>query len=188
LKTKITKQLVNYQVGAFADDVDILCKNNSSCIQAVFNQYEQLFNRSGLELNADKTEILSLGSATRINYNVSYLNSNFLIATIQKVKICGLWYCNDSSEEYKLNVSEKIIKMECMLKKWRSRNLTFEGKSLIIKTFGLSQLVYVLQVVHIDDECIKKLERIMYGFIWLGTKSDKERGIDRIKRSVLKNT
>ena len=27
----------------------------------------------------------------------------------------------------------------------------------------------------------------MFGFIWLGTKSDKERGIDRIKRSVLKN-
>ena len=34
---------------------------------------------------------------------------------------------------------------------WRSRNLTFEGKSLIIKTFGISQLVYGLQVVEIKD-------------------------------------
>ena len=38
--------------------------------------------------------------------------------------------------------------MESNLKAWKSRNLTYEGKSLIIKTFGLSQLIYGMQVFH----------------------------------------
>ena len=70
---------------------------------------------------------------------------------------------------------------------WRSRNLTFEGRSLIIKTFGLSQLIYNLQVYELKKESITEIERAIFGFIWLSNKSTAERGIDRIKRAVLKN-
>ena len=48
-----------------------------------------------------------------------------------EIKICGIWYCNDQNRAYKLNVTDKIEKLEINLKKWRSRNLTFDGKSLI---------------------------------------------------------
>ena len=34
---------------------------------------------------------------------------------------------------------------------------------------------------------MKKVEKINFGFVWIGSKSDKERGIDRIKRAVFKN-
>ena len=40
-------------------------------------------------------------------------------------------------------VLDKIIKMESNLKLWKNINLTIEGKSLILKTFGLSQLIYM---------------------------------------------
>ena len=33
-----------------------------------------------------------------------------------------------------------------------------------------------------------RTERSNFGFVWIGCKSEKERGIDRIKRSVLKNS
>ena len=69
----------------------------------------------------------------------------------------------------------------------KNRNLIYEGKSLIIKTFGLSQLIYGMQVIEIKDTCIQKIEQTMFGYIWLGSRSDKERGIGRIKRAVLKN-
>ena len=77
--------------------------------------------------------------------------------------------------------------MESNLRAWRNRNLTYEGKTLIIRTFGLSQLIYGMQVLEIKDNCIKKIEQIMFGYIWLGSRSNKERGVDRIKRAVLKN-
>ena len=77
--------------------------------------------------------------------------------------------------------------MESNLRAGRNRNLTCERKSLIIKTFGLSQLIYGMQVIEIKDTCIKKIEQIMFGYIWLRSGSDKERGICRIKRGALKN-
>ena len=46
--------------------------------------------------------------------------------------MCGIWYCNSKVKEYKLNITDKIAKLEIMIKKWKARNLTFEGKSLII--------------------------------------------------------
>ena len=44
-----------------------------------------------------------------------------------------------------------------------------------------------MQVIEIKDTCIKKIEQIMFGYIWLRSGSDKERGIGRIKRAILKN-
>ena len=45
-----------------------------------------------------------------------------------------------------------------------------------------------LQVVGIKDACKVRTERSNFGFVWIGCKSEKERGIDRIKRLVLKNS
>ena len=106
---------------------------------------------------------------------------------MEKLKICGIWYCNETEEEYNQNIKDKINKLEHKIKLWNSRNLTFEGKILIIKTFGISQLIYVMQVCKIEDTCIKSIERIIFGFIWRAHRSERDRGIDRIKRSILKN-
>jgi len=51
-----------FKAAAYADDISIVCKNSVTCIQQVFKEYERLTNLSGLELNADKTEILSMNS------------------------------------------------------------------------------------------------------------------------------
>ena len=56
-----------------------------------------------------------------------------------------------------------------------------------MKTFGLSQLIYNLQVHRINEESLKQIERIIFGFVWQSSQSKNEKGIDRIKRSILKN-
>ena len=66
------------------------------------------------------------------------------------------------------------------------RNLTPEGKILIVKTFGLSQLIYNLQCYPILDKDISNIEKLIFKFIWSRDWS-KGRACDRIKRSVLKN-
>ena len=77
--------------------------------------------------------------------------------------------------------------MGTMMAMWRSRNLTMEGKSLITKCFGLSQLTYNLQIYGINAVSIKLCESLIFGFQWLANKSNKEKGIDRVKRSIMKN-
>jgi hypothetical protein len=174
-------------VGAFADDVGAICKGDPASVQRVFTQYERLSKKSGLVLNAEKTEILLLHTNQTRIFRIRYMGKVMDIKPIKEVKICGVWYCNNLDREYNLNIAEKISKMGSILKSWKNRNLTYEGKILITKTFGLSQLIYILQCYEINAESIKKMEQLIFGFLWLGSRSDKEKGVDRIKRSVLKN-
>ena len=187
IKTKISNQCVNYKAGGFADDINIICRGNQISIRRIFWQYERLTRRSGLTLNADKTEILVLHTEDILEYEVEYEERNLKIKSVGQIKICGIWFCNEEEEEYNRNIEDKMDKLEHKIKLWNSRNLTFEGKILIIKTFGISQLIYVMQVCKIKESCMKSIERIIFGFIWRAHKSERERGIDRIKRSVLKN-
>ena len=166
--TPRSNEQIDLKAGAYVDDVLVVCGADNESFKWIFKQYERLTRKSGLELNAEKTEILSMHSDRPRTYDVQYCGSDIHLTTITEIKICGIWYCNDLERAYKLNLTDKITNLESNLKLWRSRNLTFEGKSLIIKTFGVSQLVYGLQVVGIKDACIVRTERSNFGFVWIG--------------------
>ena len=48
-------------------------------------------------------------------------------------------------------------------------------------------MIYNLQAYKLREECIKNIERIIFGFLWVSSGSESDKGIDRIKRSILKN-
>ena len=181
-KNKYSKEL-NFKGAAYADDISIICEKES--IQEVFNEYERITNKSGLELNADKTEILSLNTKIEETYNVLYNQNIFQIKTVTSLKICGLNYCCEYANEYKLNVLDKIDKLTYKIKAWSQRHLTMEGKTLIVKTFGLSQLIYNMQAYEFERREITSIERTIFKFLW--STSENQNGIDRIKRSIMKN-
>jgi hypothetical protein len=54
----------------------------------------------GLELNADKNEILALNGERSLMYDIKYFEQIFEIKTLRELKICGLWYCKDTEKEY----------------------------------------------------------------------------------------
>ncbi len=60
-KSKLTNSVVKHKASGYADDIAIVCKNKLESVQEVFFEYERLTRKSGLELNADKTEILRIG-------------------------------------------------------------------------------------------------------------------------------
>ena len=82
LLTEITKEEIKHKAGAFADDVSVICRGDRRSVQNVFNQYERLTVRSGVELNADKTEILSLHTHLNKIYNIQYDGKTFPISTL----------------------------------------------------------------------------------------------------------
>jgi hypothetical protein len=176
-----------YKVSGYADDIAIICKSDIESVNEVFYEYERLTKLSGLELNADKTEILILNNQPLQNaYHISYLNDNYVLYPVSNIKICGLFYSKDENVEYKHNVLDKISKLEGQLKKWTIRNLSFEGKVLIVKTFGLSQLIYNMQCYEIKMEELIKIERLIFKFIW-SKKWSTNRPVERIRRTFLKN-
>ena len=72
------------------------------------------------------------------------------IKTLEELNICGIWYCRDSLKEEDRNFNDKIEKLKTNLKKWIKRRLTLEGKSLVVKTFGILQLICSLQALPLE--------------------------------------
>ena len=51
---------------------------------------------------------------------------------------------------------------------WCKRDLTIFGKILILKTFAISQILYVASVLHVPEPILKELDSIMFNFLWNG--------------------
>ena len=189
LITKNSKLRCIHKACGFADDISIICSDDQVSINEIFAEYQRLTNKSGLTLNADKTEILSLKqNAPEIKYKIKYNNCTIEIKNSSSIKICGIFYCNNKEEENQHNITDKIDKLKLNLKKWNSRNLTMEGRSLLVKTFGISQLIYNMQCIKFDDVSLKRTEQYIFNFIWGKKDIDDIRARDRIKRSTMKNS
>ncbi len=185
LKQGVIKKKIDLKAAAYADDISVICEKDGRSTQMVFNEYEKLTRLSGLELNADKTEILVLNKMTSEEFIIKYRGETIKITSITKMKICGIYFCTDSRLEYKLNVLDKIDKLSYKIKAWIPRHLTLEGKALIVKTYGLSQIIYNMQAIAFEDQEIITIERIIFKFLWSTTENHD--GIDRVKRLIMKN-
>jgi hypothetical protein len=76
------------------------------------------------------------------------------------------------------NVTIPIEKAKTEIDKWKARNLSTQGRIIIVKTFGLSQVIYQMQNTFFDKQSLKEIEKITYKFIWNGP--------DKIKRTVMR--
>ena len=172
---------------AYADDVNSVIKNDQESLQEMFREYERLTNLSGLQLNADKTEILPIKSTNIRNFNplyvINYKNETHRLKPCTSTKINGIIFQQDESELRQANVDNVVRKTDEQLKKWSRRGLSILGKILIVKTFGVSQIVYLMQSMNLSDADFKKLKHILYKFIWnrhyLAAKAP-----ERIKREI----
>ena len=108
----------------------------------------------------------------------------FNLTTIPKIKVNGIVLQKDLIALERENADAICQKMNQHLKKWSRRNLTTLGKILIVKTFGISQLIYFMQTLVVSSESFKKFNAMLYKFIWnrhfLAAKAP-----ERIKRDIV---
>ena len=172
------------KVYAYADDVNCTVADTDECLQNVFNEYERLTNKSGLTLNADKTELMTLGSSEPRTYHVNYTNSEYEIKTKEKIKINGILFQRRYDEMVTDNVNAAVGKMDKMFRNWSRRNLSTLGRVLIVETFGISQLIYLMQTFNLSNVHFKHANNVIYKFIWnrhyLASKAP-----ERIKREIM---
>jgi exonuclease III len=171
----------------FADDITAFCTSADE-IKYIIELYNEFSKYSGIELNIPKTEILKLGpiSEKQNNHIIRDLNKSHVITESIQVKICGATFSNKKELMYQDNIIKKIDKLSKQLNIWKQRNLTLEGKILIIKTFGLSQLIYSLQISTIEPKELKEIDNIIYRFIW-NTKASSKTITNKIKKATLRS-
>ena len=82
------------------------------------------------------------------------------------------------------NVENVKQKMDAQLRRWSRRSLTTLGKILITTTFGVSQIIFLMQSLALDQSNIKTLNELLYKFIWnkhfLASKAP-----ERVKREIV---
>ena len=119
---------------------------------------------SGLKLNADKTEIISMGG--NASHEVSYNNLRVKIDILEQIKVNGLLLSYNTELARKENIRKMLEAVRVQLTNWTKMNLSIIGKIQIFKTFGLSQILYTLATVQITPLEEKSLTNLIYKFIW----------------------
>ena len=72
------------------------------------------------------------------------------------------------------------------LGRWAKRDLTIVGKIHIIKTFGISQIVFLMQSLSLPETVLMDIYRIFFRFLWRKRFTNK-RAFEKIKRDVMTN-
>jgi hypothetical protein len=175
-KIKMNELELTNTIG-YADDLAVAV-NSKAEIQKVIETYEKFSLESGLYLNADKTEVLNMHCwVPEENVTVTAYGEVINIKMVDQVKICGKTFTLSSARAERI-IEEQIQKVSKNIKMWEKRNLSTEGRILVSKTFGISQVVYNLQNTFFEPKHLKQIENIIYKFIW--------KGPDKIKREIIK--
>ncbi len=162
LETKITQ---------LADDTTIFV-NNPTSVKFVFDEIERFSSVSGIVLNKSKTDGIYLGRQNQIDIDTGIKWSD------EPVKSLGIYFGKNKKEVENLNMKPKLVKLENIINRWKARKLTYYGKVTIIKTLGISQILYNASCINVPDYVITNINKIIYRFLW-GSKKEK------VKRTVI---
>ena len=119
-----------------------------------------------------------------VRYDIGYMGKNYTLETCRETKINGILFQQDEKLMKLANVEAVLKKMNSILKKWSMRSLTTLGKILILKTFGISQIIFLMQSIVLDNSHIKMLNACLYKFLW-NKHFQAAKAPERIKREII---
>ena len=135
---------------------------------------------SDLFLNLNKSYALSTNG---MSVDTGGLNIEFK----KQVKILGLHFSHEKEASLiEDNWINRIRNIKGLLNTWGRRNMSLVGKIHVLKTFGLSQLVFLMQSIFLPESVLREVNQIFFHFLWKNKGNKKT--VDKVKREVLYNT
>jgi len=183
LRKKVSIHSINidnryFLVSQYADDTIITIIYLEHILRGIIEMFKIFAKVSGLKIKYEKSQIMSL-ERIEYNYNKIVPECNFQW-TEYPINCLGVVICHRTEELIKLNYYKALKKIENILKIWGRRYLTLYGKVIIINTFVISQLVYMLSVFPSSSkEMLMRINQLLFKFVW-NVKPDK------VKRSSMK--
>ena len=174
------------KVYGYADDVNAIVKATRRNVQEIFKEYEQFSEQSGLILNADKTELMQFRKIRQAErtFRVTYRNSDYDLTTSEGLKINGILFFQDPRKREEKNLEKVIASITKHLMNWSRRHLTLMGKILILKTFAISQAVFLMQSLMLNEKSLIKINQLLFKFLW-NKNFRSAKAVDRIKRETM---
>ena len=167
------------KVCQYADDTTLFLQDRNDIERALLhiNNFSVI---SGLFLNYNKSYALST-NGTRIDMG------NVPLIYKDMIKILGIYFSNSkSASDIEENWLSRIENIQRIFGLWSRRDLSIIGKVLIIKTFGLSQLIFLFQSLILPRKVIDLVNTIFFRFLWKKRYNNK-RAFEKVKRKVMFN-
>lgn len=161
----------------YADDTCLFLDGSYSSLKAVEKIFRSFQISSGLTVNFEKSHVFPLGPFT--HSKPKFLNDFRFSWTTGPVTALGITFDHCKDNLFRLNFPPKLSRLKNIFNLWSQRDLTPIGKITLVKSFGISQLVYLFQILpNPPDKFIKDVESCIFNFIWNGKR-------DKIKRTTL---
>ena len=107
------------------------------------------------------------------------------IKLVTEIKILGIYFSNTTpANQLKKNWEDRINEIRRTLQSWAKRDLTIIGKILILKTFALSKLNFIIGSTGLPQDTLIEINRIFFQFLWKKKMSNR-RAFEKIKRKVI---
>ena len=147
---------------AYADDPTFFLSNQQS-VTEVIKVFEQFLLFSGLKPNKSKCEVAGIGALKRVS--VALCGMECIDLTTKTIKILGIHFSYNNIVKNNENFMKHIRKIEQVLKLWRMRYLSIEGKITVFKTLALSKIIHLALVTDVPKSTILALNKIQKEFI-----------------------
>ena len=146
-------------------------------LRQAINKCNSFGTVSGLKINLDKTEIVSLSDHKIDSVQLTGLLEGIKVAT-GPFKTLGVWFTCDNEISVRLSYNERIKSMQQTLHIWRARSLSWKGKITILKTLVLPQVMHLFSNIYTPMHILEKIDRLFFDILWGGKPP-------RVKKSTL---
>ena len=148
---------------AYADDNTFFLRNEKSATELI-KTFDQFSLFSGLKINNAKCEIADIGVKKGAKMTLCGMDCTDLMEDV--IKILGIYFsCNKKLGQEK-NFLNHIVKIQNILKLWKLRNLTIEGRIVVFKSLAFSKLIHLTLVTEIPTTIINLLSKTQMEIIW----------------------
>ena len=82
------------------------------------------------------------------------------------LKILGTHFSYNEKLKDEKNFYTTVTNIQRVLKIWKIRNITLEGKIVIFKTLAVSKIVFQSLIIPVPRHIVNELEKIQKAFLW----------------------
>ena len=144
----------------YCDDTTLFVRDESDAMRAI-ELVREFGEVSGLELNMSKSEFMWLGKQKGSEQTICGYSP------VEKIKILGIWF-SSSIDCSSLNTEVVESKIKSTLNDWKQRDLSIKGRVTVVKSLIVSQFVYIMAAIRVEQKTLFNIQSHIMKFLWRG--------------------
>jgi hypothetical protein len=169
------KNKVEVRISQYVDDT-VLCLKDFNMMKNALQIIEEFGEASGSRLNKKKTVGIVMNESL-----VSSIETDIEL-TLGPVKLLGI----PIGKGINTNIfwDQLISKIEKRYNMWQARDLSMTGKVHIIKSIGMSTILYASNVLVLGEQYLTRITNLNYRFLWSGKRNLVKKEICTLPRNL----